>query len=373
MKRKRIGLAGRALLLAAALMALSAAAAAELVPPDAPDGHIVQTLSIDGGDVAVNADVYGASVETVQAYWLSQKTFGKKPESTIDLTAFLGKEPVLERLTMWTAEDVRFEAAGASLSVSPWGVGLRRSEAERFENLQEAFLLNSVAERLEIRDLPSFSLEEAIARLGPMLDSLGITAVNRPVDGVSLSLDELRDAAEARLAYGVRPDEMVFTAYTEEDECYSLLLPYLYHGLMVMPTSEHLPYTNQYETPFANVNALISRRGVETLALDFIPGKERADGEPFQPISVEEALLACEGLPRKVGWEECGNARINEIRLGYVFLSRNLSTTEVRARPAWIMYVFSDDVGQETIGDEGSVRRDCIAIDAQTGENLIVW
>lgn len=370
MKRNRMRWMGCALLLAASLALTGATAAAELVEPDTPDGHIATALTIGGVEVRVDADVYGSDVEAVQAYQLSQRNFGTKPENELDLTAFLGDEPVLNRRTMWTEEDVCFETAGARLDVSPCSVSLRRSEAGRFENLGVAFLLSSAAERLTIEELPAFTLEEALGRLEPMLDQLGIIAVKRPVDGTSLALSELRDAAQARLDDGVLPGETVFTAYTQEDECYTLLLPYLYHGLMVMPTGEHLPYTNQYETPFAHVNALISRRGVEKLELDFIPGEERADGEPFRPISVEEALSACEGLTRPA--VECLNPRIHEIRLGYVFLSRNLSTTEVNARPAWIMNVFSDDNELEATMGDGTCR-DCIAIDAETGEMLLAW
>ncbi len=372
MSVKRNRMAGCALLLTVVLILTGATAEAELVEPDAPDGHIVKTLTIGGVEVSVDADVYGSDGKAVQAYRLSQRSFGSKPENEIALTAFLGDEPILTRRTMWTAEDVCFETDGARLDVSPWGVSLRRSEAVRFENLQAAFLLSSVAERLTIQELPGFSMEEAADRLGPMLDQLGIAAVKRPVDGTSLTLGELQEAAQARLSDGVLPGETVFTDYTEEDECYTLLLPYLYHGLMVMPTGEHLPYTNQYETPFANVNALISRRGVEKLELDFIPGEERADGEPFRPISVEEALSACEELPRPAAWENGLSPRIHEIRLGYVFLSRNLSTTEVDARPAWIMNVFGDDISlAETMGN--GTCRDCIAIDAETGEMLLAW
>lgn len=375
MNVKEIRWIRRALLMAAAMIMLGATASAELVEPEGPDGHIAKNLVIDGVEVTVDADVYGSDVREVQAYKLTQRNFGRRPEEEIDLTAFLGDEEILERRTMWTAEDVCFETAGARLDVGPWSVLLRRNEAERYGNLHVAFMLSSIAENQTIRELPAFSLEEALEKLEPMLDQLGITAVKRPADGVSLTLDELRDAAQTRLDYGLLPNETVFTEYTKEDECYPLLLPYLYHGLMVMPTSEHLPYTNQYETPLTNVNALISRRGVEELSLDFIPGEEKPDGEPFEPIPVEAALETCEQLTRSYGWSSYGkNARIHEIRLGYVFLSRNLATTEVKARPVWFMYVFSDLIdGEEANEAVDEVEGRGIAIDAQTGEMLIVW
>ena len=53
--------------LLAAMTLLAGAARAEIVPAALPDGHITQSVVIDGKAVAVDADIYGETVQQVHA------------------------------------------------------------------------------------------------------------------------------------------------------------------------------------------------------------------------------------------------------------------------------------------------------------------
>lgn len=366
--------------LLAALWLVPGAACAEIVPADEPDMHIQRTIVIGGKEVAVDADVYGTGVREVQAYSLTQLNLGSKPEERIDLSMLLGDAGVERRWTQWTPEEVSFDLTdGSDVYISPGCVIVRRKTLERIGNATRYYLpkekvwLPDCMEHVQLEELPGFSVEEAVSRLEPMLSQLGITAVNKPTAAASVTLDELNAALQAHLDEGVSPEDALVEDYTRDDEYYELVLPYLYHGLAVMPTSEHLPYTNQFETPFAHVKATVSRRCVEELYIDFVPGEEKASGKAFEPISLEEALAACEKMEstRNYPWYgECESPRIGEIRLGYVFLSKNRAVTEVNARPAWLMHVFIDSENEDGSVDTWAQG---IAIDAETGEMLLSW
>lgn len=367
--------------LLAALWLAPNAAGAEIVPADEPDMHIERTITIEGKEVAVDAGVYGTNVKEVQAYSLAGLNLGSRPEEKIDLSVFLGDAEVEERRTQWTPEEVSFDLTdGSSFDIVHDYVILRRKTLERINNStswlylpREKRFLTDYAEHVQPDELPDFSLDEAVLRLEPMLSQLGITAMNRPTAAASVTLEELNAAVKAHLDEGVSPEDVVIEDYTRDDEYYEIILPYLYHGLVVMPTSENLPYTNQFETPFAHVEAVVSRRCVEKLIISFVPGKEKASGKAFEPITVEEALAACEKIEstREYPWYDgYENPRIGEIRLGYAFLSKDRAITEVNARPAWLIYIFCDFKNED-----GSVDTtwQTIAIDAQTGEMLLRW
>ena len=61
-----------------------------------------------------------------------------------------------------------------------------------------------------------------------------------------------------------------------------------------------MPGIVEWETPKTLVCALWSRRGLEKLEFPFVVGTQKALGEPFEPITADEALAACQAADRCV-------------------------------------------------------------------------
>ena len=365
------------------MMALWAGtASAELAPPAAPDDHIRTAFEMGGVPVAVDADVYGAHVERVQAYEVTALNLGAQPEAAFDLSLWFGERPVAGRATRWQADDVVFWPEGEALansvtqdsaSFSPWGVAFRRSTARRLDAesawypAEKKCLWDVWKADVQLDALDGFAVSDALAELDPILDALGVTAGTQPVNGAALTLEELRAATQAHLAFGAAPDEAVIRDWTREDEHYELYLPQLYHGLMILPTQQYMTGIYGLETPHATVDAKISRRGIESLNLGFVPGEEEASGDPFAPITVQEALAACGRLESCEESRAWVNPHVSRIDLGYVMLTQDRAVTKAKARPAWIMNVVYT---HETDAEQGE-RACVIAVDAQTGEMLL--
>ena len=109
MKRmKRWGMA-----LLAALTLTAGAARAEIAAQAEPDGHITASVVIDGKNVAVDADVYGGTVQSVQAYRVWPRNDGESPA---DERLWLGDSAIADRKAKLTENDLYMRAeSGARL------------------------------------------------------------------------------------------------------------------------------------------------------------------------------------------------------------------------------------------------------------------
>lgn len=394
MKRmKRWGMA-----LLAGLMMTACAARAEIVPQAEPDGHLTAGVVIDGKTVAVDADLYGDTVREVQAYRVWPRDYGEHPA---EVRVWLGDSSIVDRKAKRTENDVYMKAeSGARLWLTSYltrfeGVKCNRLDAEGFYFLKLydwADSTNTFPERLELEELGGLSVGEAIQKLAPMMDELGVTLEARPFYGFTVSLDKLEAATAAHLDYGVSPTETVVEDWTQADEHYRLRLPTRYHGLSVMPWQVGMNTLAGEATTDAAVFAWISRQGVELLDISFVPGREEAAGEPFAPISAQQALDACAREAKSRGEEwglgEAGrhytgvnSPRITEMTLGYV-LGPQESDGSCLARPAWFFRVMYDTVALHVVTDwgDGPVEHEkaetwaqTVAVDAQTGEMLLYW
>ena len=161
--------------------------------------------------------------------------------------------------------------------------------------------------------------------------------------------------------YPTAPDESVIEDWTQEDESCLIHYRQLFHGLPMMETDEHMPGIVEWETPKTLVCALWSRRGLEKLEFPFVVGTQKALGEPFEPITADEALAACQAADMNLG--EWRKLHVSRMELGYVMLARNIAQTEIEARPAWLIRIWG-----EILGNMESV---VAAVDAQTGEMLL--
>lgn len=333
-------------------------ARAELVEPAAPDGHIAQTLIIDGVKVSVDADVYGSDVEAVQAYRVEKQNPGGMD--------FFYKGEHADRLQ-------------STAGYLDWG------DATGF-----------YPERLQMGELKGMSIQKGIQKLAPMLDKLGVTAISEPFDGIAVDLDRLDAATQRHMAYGVAPDETVVEDWTQADEHYRARLAIRYHSLPVMPWKE---YTRDFtETPDAYLYTWIGRDGIEYLQVEFVPGEDEALGEPLAPMTAEEALARCaeQAKSRFDAWgygepiyAGVSNAHVNSICLGYVMLpdmeaggsaeSRLTGMyTRYIARPAWFFTIYLETTANQAVSleqpephAEAMRAMKIVALDAATGEMLL--
>lgn len=347
-----------ALALAVFLALAPCMARAELVEPDAPDGHIAATLTIDGVEVRVDADVYGSDGKTVRAYRVEKQNPG-------------GMD--------FSIKGERAERLQSTAGYLDWG---------------DATSL--YPERLQMGELEGMSVREGIQKLAPTLERLGVTAVSEPFDGIAVDLDMLDAATERHMAYGVAPDETVVEDWTRADEHYRVRLAIRYRGLPVMPWSG---YTRDFtQTPDAYLYAWISRDAVERLETEFVPGKDEALGDPFVPVTAEEALARCAGQAKSRfdawGYGEptyagVKNAHVSSMRLGYVMLpdmeasgsaANRLTGMHERyiARPAWFFAIDLETTANQAVSlDQPEPHAETmramklVALDAKTGEMLL--
>ena len=394
MKRmKRWGMA-----LLAALTLTAGAARAEIAAQAEPDGHITASVVIDGKNVAVDADVYGGTVQSVQAYRVWPRNYGESPA---DERLWLGDSAIADRKAKLTENDLYMRAeSGARLWLTSYltrfeGVNRERLDAEGFYFLKLydwADDTNTYPEAVELEELEGFSVGAAIQKLAPMMDALGVALEARPFYGFTLSLERLKAATEAHLDYGVNPTETIVEDWSAADEHYRLRLPTRFHGLSVMPWRAVMNTLAGEEATDASVFAWISRQGVELMDVSFVPGREEAVGEPFAPISAQEALDVCarEAKSRSEEWglgeknrhyTGVNNPRIASMTLGYVLCPQG-SDGSCLARPAWFFRVAYDTVALHAVSDwgDGPVEHEeaetwaqIVAVDAQTGEMLLYW
>ena len=386
MKGKLMGL-----LLGAALMIAPCAVRAEIVPAQLPDAHIARSVMIDGIEVTVDADVYGANVDKVQAYQVKKQDLGKTPEAKVDLSAWIGNEEIVRR-TEPEENDIRFEtASGAQVQLADYMHSFRGAGCDRLDGARLGVMMTYAwadntslyPETPQIAQLPGMSVSEAVQKLAPIMEQLNVTLVDEPFDGIRLGLDELNEATRMHLEEGVAPNQTLTEGWTAEDEHYCLRLPMLYHGLRIMPWQENTKKLDFDNTPDAYAYAWITRQGVEKLVMDFVPGEEKAVGDAFVPISAEEALDACERELKKQekNWgigesAEILNPHISRMWLGYVMMpdhvdKSRLSTNVFRATPAWLMSIYYDNSEQKPMGNASWQKN--VAIDARTGESLLSW
>ena len=384
--------------LLAALTLTAGTASAEIVPAAAPDGHITQSVVIDGKDVAVDADIYGGTVQEVQAYRVWPRDDGDSPA---DVRVWLGDSEIVDRRAKRTENDVYMRAeSGARLWLTSYltrfeGVNCERLNAEGYYFLKLydwADSTNTYPERVEMEELEGFTIDEAIGSLAPMMDALGVTLEAQPFYGFTVNLDKLNTALAAHLDYGVSPTETVVEDWFTADEHYRLRLPTRFHGLPVMPWRVPMNTLAGEETADTAVCAWISRQGVEFMDIEFVPGREEAVGEPFAPISAQEALEICareaKSAAEEWGLGEVGrhytgvnNPRVSEMKLGYV-LYREEDGESCLARPAWFFRIIYDTVALHAVSNwgDGPVEHEetetwnqTVAVDAETGEMLLRW
>ena len=384
--------------LLAALTLTAGAARAEIVPAAAPDGHITQSVVIDGKNVAVDADVYGETVRQVQAYRVWPRNSGESPA---DVRVWLGDSEIVDRRDKRTENDVYMRAeSGAQLWLTSYltrfeGASCERLNAEGYYFLKLydwADSTNIYPERVEMEELEGFTVDEAIGSLAPMMDALGVTLEAQPFYGFTVSLDKLNTALAAHLDYGVSPTEVVVEDWSKADEHYRLRLPTRLHGLPVMPWRVLMNTLAGEETADAAVCAWVSRQGVAFMDIEFVPGREEAVGEPFAPISAQEALEICAreakspvkewGLgERNLHYTGVNNPRVSEMKLGYVLCPEG-SGESCMARPAWFFRITYDTVALHVVSDwgDGPVEHEeaetwsqTVAVDAQTGDMLLRW
>lgn len=349
----------RGLALACAWMFSAAFAEAEV-----PKQHIETTISGESYAISVDADVYGADVDSAQAYQVWTLDWGENPEANIDLA-------------LWFDADTRLEKAGKDYTLfypkgekarpgerneagfSPYGMYFVRATDARLEFPLERWNYRRMQESPDTEAIPQgFSIETATTDIQGIADALSVTMEPNPVFVSAMTLADWRTETEKKLARGVAPDERVIEDWTADDESIQLNYRQLFHGLPMLETDAHMPGVLEWETPLTMVSATVSRRGLERLDFPFAAGREEALGEPFKPISPEEALAACNAAELGLdGWQ---NLHVSNVELGYAMLAQNHAKTECIARPAWMIRIWG-----EIFGEKQSV---AVAVDAQTGK-----
>lgn len=356
----------RGLLLACALMVNASLASAEVVSAPLPDRHIQTAIERETYTIAVDADIYGETIDRVQAYRVTTLDWGENPEEAFDLALWFDETVPLEKKDY---DSIAFFPQGQEERIlwrdearfSPYAITFQRETHARLEFPFERLAVEGIVESVDAQLLEGFSLRQAEQGIDPILDALGVTIQREPVFVSCMTLGDWQAETGKKLAYGVAPDEFVVENWTQEDESCLIHYRQLFHGLPMMETDEHMPGIVEWETPKTLVCALWSRRGLEKLEFPFVVGTQTALGEPFAPITADEALAACQSADMNLG-EWC-NLHISRIELGYVMLAKNIAQTEIEARPAWLIRIWG-----EILGNMESV---VAAVDAQTGDMML--
>ena len=356
----------RGLLLACALMVNASLASAEVVSAPLPDRHIQTAIERETYTIAVDADIYGETIDRVQAYRVTTLDWGENPEEAFDLALWFDETVPLEKKDY---DSIAFFPQGQEERIlwrdearfSPYAITFQRETHARLEFPFERLAVEGIVESVDAQLLEGFSLQQAEQGINPILDALGVTIQREPVFVSCMTLGDWQAETGKKLAYGVAPDEFVVEDWTEADESCLIHYRQLFHGLPMMETDEHMPGIVEWETPKTLVCALWSRRGLEKLEFPFVVGTQTALGEPFAPITADEALAACQSADMNLG--EWRNLHISRIELGYVMLAKNIAQTEIEARPAWLIRIWG-----EILGNMESV---VAAVDAQTGDMML--
>lgn len=183
------------------------------------------------------------------------------------------------------------EPTGARLSLSPWD---NTFVGENGVRLREGTLwdvnFNSTVfqEELCVGELDGLTLEDALLKVEPAAQALGITLGAAPHGRPGGEARGHRAGDAGASALGLPPEQTIILDWTAKDEHYKLLLPQYYHGLRIFPTQGFIP--GRENTPQSCVGVIVGREGLEYLQANFVPGAEKAQGAPFAPIPVEQAL-----------------------------------------------------------------------------------
>lgn len=353
----------------ALLIGWSCSASAEMIWEAQTPQRLRTTVGEGGWTVEVDAQIYGLDVETVQAYRVKKRNWGRSPELLPGLEALLPDPLRCEKRTGWTAEDVTLtHPSGKRLDLSPWGNTFASPSGERLLEAVWDVPFSHVAfrEQLEIGELPNLSLGEAVAMAEAAADALGMTLGATPLDGKTVTLADMQQEVQDRKEWGLSPNETIIEDWTQADAHYRLMLPQYFHGLMLYPTQSSIP--GRENTPVSAVGLIVRREGLEYLSADFVPGEESEQGEPFTPIPVEQALEAgVAELASSAVAADMGNPRVRQAWLCYVPVADKGSTTQYTAVPAWAFVIHYDDL---TGCHEPALCNMPIAVDARTGECL---
>ncbi|WP_102409938.1 hypothetical protein [Beduinella massiliensis] len=359
-------------LLLAALLTVGAASAQMLWEEETPQ-RVRLDVETSCWTARVDARVYGTQVTSAQVYRTQKRNWGKNPERMPELTALLPDVAACAKSTGWTAEDVTLTSpTGARLSLSPWD---NTFVGENGVRLREGTLwdvnFNSTVfqEELCVGELDGLPLEDALLKVEPAAQALGITLGAAPMEGLAVTLADIERATRERQALGLPPEQTIILDWTAKDEHYKLLLPQYYHGLRIFPTQGFIP--GRENTPQSCVGVIVGREGLEYLQANFVPGAEKAQGAPFAPIPVEQALeTGLRALSESVAAKEMENVRVCEAWLCYVPVADKGSTTQYTMTPAWAFPVLYDNPQmwpEDWTGPTFTLSY-AVAVDARSGE-----
>lgn len=105
----------RGLLLACALMVNASLASAEVVSAPLPDRHIQTAIERETYTIAVDADIYGETIDRVQAYRVTTLDWGENPEEAFDLALWFDETvPLEKRITTASRFSHRGKRSGSS-------------------------------------------------------------------------------------------------------------------------------------------------------------------------------------------------------------------------------------------------------------------
>lgn len=353
-------------LLACMLMMTSSLASAEIVNAPMPDRHIQTTIEHATYTITVDADVYGEGIGSVQAYHVTTLDLGMNPEKKFDLSLWFDESIPLEKKYY---DCPAFFPQGESENIlwrdearfSPYYIYFHRATQARLEFPLERQGVNGLSESVNTELPEGLSLEQAALQISPILDALDVTIQREPVLVSSMTLEDWQSETAKKMEYGVAPNDYIIEDWTEADESCLIHYRQLFHGLPMMETDEHMPGIMEWETPETMVYAVMSRRGLEKLEFPFVVGAQEPLGEPFTPISADNAMAQFKASELKL--DEWSQLHVSRIELGYVMLARNIAQTDIEARPAWLIRIWG-----KTLGDTFSV---VAAVDAKTGEMLL--
>lgn len=359
-------------LLVSALLTMGAASAEMLWEEETPR-RVQMDVQTAHWTAQVDARVYGTQVASVQGYRTQKRNWGTHPERLPELVALLPDIAACTKGTGWTAEDVTLTSpAGTRLSLSPWVAAFVGAHGERLleGTLWEVnFASTDFWDEFRVGEIDGLTLEEAILKVEPAADALGVTLGAAPMDGMAVTLADMERTTQTYLAMGLSPEETLISDWTAADEHYKLLLPQYYHGLRIFPTQGFIP--GRENTPQSCVGVIVGREGLEYLVANFVPGKEKAQGAPFTPIPVEQAIEAgLRALNESVGASDMENVRVREAWLCYVPVADKGSTTQYTMTPAWAFPVLFDNpqIGAEDWIGPAYTFSYGVAVDARSGE-----
>lgn len=220
------------------------------------------------------------------------------------------------------------------------------------------------------RDLPFLPYAEVIERVKEEFGLLNIS-VQEPIELYALDYQTMREQEKIRLDSGLLTDPRdgsvnLKGAWTEEDNCYFLIMHLSLQNIPVFP-SNHGKVEDKTLVYGSSLYACYSVQGLEYLTIS-APYQQTGIAQENVPlISLEDALSVVQHKYSNVILTD--PTAITEISFFYVPTLVNKSREEFFMRPAWCFQVGQEVVVGGTV--ETAIYYNTVIIDATSGQEIL--